>query len=45
MKSIKMMYTDLEAGMHQITENCSYLKDSFFEKYPTEEGEEKSKAD
>ena len=31
-----MIYTSMEPGMNELPENCSYLKKSFFDKYPTE---------
>ena len=36
MTMIRVLYTDLEPGLNQLAENCSYLKKKFFDLNPTE---------
>lgn len=36
MAETRVLFSDLEQGMQEIPQNCSYLKKSFFDEYPTE---------
>ena len=36
MKATRVLWTEMNKGMNQIAENCSYLRAQFFEEHPTE---------
>ena len=36
MKATRVLWTEMEKGMNQIAENCSYLRSQFFKEHPTE---------
>lgn len=40
MKTIRIMYTDMEPGFNEIALNCSYLKKKFFIEYPMSKPDE-----
>ena len=39
MKATRILFTDLEKGMNEIAQNCSYLTKNFFIGHPTEKPE------